>query len=303
MVAPDPMLERRPLLRSIALTAVLGGTGIVWGLLTGSQLIVLDGAYALIGLVVSWLLLLASRLAGTEPGGRFPFGREAVTPLVIGVQGFVLIATLVYAAVEAVATILAGGTSISAGWATVYALVTTAASLVFWSWLRAEARGSDVLQAEAAAWRIGALGGIGMVVGFGVIWTLDRVGGSWSTAAAYVDPVMVIATCVLFLPSPVRMVRTTILELLEGEPGPEVAAPVRAIVAEVVGRRKLPYPDLRMTKVGPKLYVELELVVAPTVTIAEQHAVREELRGLLDELPFDLWLNVEMVPSVGPLPS
>jgi predicted Co/Zn/Cd cation transporter (cation efflux family) len=74
MAGPDPRLERHALRRSV--TAVLGALGIGWGLAVGSQMIVLDGAYAAIGLVVSWLLLLASRLVDRGATHRYPYGRE-----------------------------------------------------------------------------------------------------------------------------------------------------------------------------------------------------------------------------------
>jgi predicted Co/Zn/Cd cation transporter (cation efflux family) len=300
MAAPDPSTERQPLLRSIALTGAIGVLAVIWGIASGSQMILLDGAYALIGLVVSWLLLAASRLAGSEPGGRYPFGRESVTPLVIGVQGFVLLATLVFAAVESVATIREGGSTVTAGWAILYSTISTIASVVFWLWLRSVSGDSDLLVAEATAWRIGALRGTGMMIGF--ITMAFLANSSWSDAAAYVDPVMVLITCGLFLAAPIRMVRTTILELLEGEPEEEIRVAVHGAVESVAQRYGVIDPDVRMTKVGPKLYVELEALVAPDVTVAQQHQVREELHDLLDELPFDLWLNVEFMPrdAVGP---
>lgn len=287
-------MERRPLLRSIALTGTIGALGVAWGLVTGSQMIMLDGAYSLIGLVVSWLLLLASALAGSEPGGRFPFGRESVTPLVIGVQGFVLLATLAYAAVQSVSTILEGGSEVTAGPAIVYSTITSLVSLGFWWWLRSISGDSDLLAAETTGWRVGAFRGLAMVVGFVTMGLLAR--SSWSDAAPYVDPVMVLLTCVLFLHTPIVMVRSTIIELLEGEPHGDIRFAVLASVDTVRGQYGFGHADVRMTKLGPKLYVEVEILVEPDVTVAVQHHIREDLRTLLDTLPFDLWMNVELLP-------
>jgi cation diffusion facilitator family transporter len=297
VAAPDPSVERPPLLRSIALTALIGLIGVAWGIVSGSQMILLDGAYSLIGLLVSWLLLLASGLAAREPGGRFPFGREAVTPLVIGVQGFVLLATLAYAVFGAVATIRDGGSDVSAGWAIVYSVFSTMASLGFWWWLRSVSTDSDLLTAEATAWRVGAFRGVGMVIGFVTMALLAR--SSWSEVAAYVDPIMVLVTCALFVAPPLAMVRTTIIELLEGEPEHSIGRPVLATVVSVSAGHGVHDPIVRMTKIGPKLYVEVEARVAPTFTVDGQHRLREELRGRLDELPFDVWLNLELLPSTG----
>jgi predicted Co/Zn/Cd cation transporter (cation efflux family) len=294
MAAPDPSMERRPLLRSIALTGIIGALGVAWGLVTGSQMIMLDGAYSLIGLVVSWLLLLASALAGSEPGGRFPFGKESVTPLVIGVQGFVLLATLAYAAVQSVSTILDGGSEVTAGPAIVYSTITSLASVGFWWWLRSVSGDSDLLAAETTGWRVGAFRGLAMVVGFVTMGLLAR--SSWSEAAPYVDPVMVLLTCVMFLHTPILMVRTTIIELLEGEPDADIRSAVLASVDRVRGQYGFGHAEVRMTKLGPKLYVEVEILVEPDVTVSVQHDIREDLRTLLDTLPFDLWMNVELLP-------
>ena len=102
MAAADVAVERHALLRSMVITAALGVIGVIWGVVSESQMILLDGVYAVLGLLVTWLLLMASGLAQAEPSHRYPYGRESLTPLVIGVQGFVLLATLGYAAVDAV---------------------------------------------------------------------------------------------------------------------------------------------------------------------------------------------------------
>jgi predicted Co/Zn/Cd cation transporter (cation efflux family) len=58
---------------------------------------------------LSGLSLLASWAAGLEPDEQYPFGRGAVIPVAILIQGAALGATLVYAAFDALSLILAGG--------------------------------------------------------------------------------------------------------------------------------------------------------------------------------------------------
>jgi predicted Co/Zn/Cd cation transporter (cation efflux family) len=295
MAAPDPGIERQALRRSITVTAVLGSIGIVWGIISGSQMILLDGVYAFIGIVVSWLLLRASAMAEEGPTRRYQYGREAVTPLVIGVQGFVLLATLLYALAEGVFTIRAGGSDVAPGPAIAYAVVTATASIIFWRWLLRLAANSDLITAESTGWRVASLRGAGMLLGFIVLWLLTD--SSWDRAAPYVDPVMVVITCVAFLPAPIRMVRTTIVELLEGAPAAEIQQPVLAIVDDVFREFEIDDPTVRMTKVGPKLYVEIDATVRPEVTIGQEDEVRETVRERLAHLPFDVWLNFELTPT------
>jgi predicted Co/Zn/Cd cation transporter (cation efflux family) len=280
MAAADVAVERHALLWSMAITAVLGAMGVLWGVATESQMILLDGVYAVLGLLVTWLLLMASGLAQSEPSHRYPYGRESLTPLVIGVQGFVLLATLGYAAVDAVLTIRNGGSSVDPGWAIVYSVLTTAGSLVTWVWLR----------------------GAGMIAGFTLLAVIANSSLDW--AGPYIDPVMVLITCAVFIPAPIGMVRVTIIELLEGAPSAEIQAPVYAAIDEVRARFDLAEPTVLMSKVGPKLYVEIDGVVDPDVTVAQEHEVRLALAEQLDALPYDIWLTAEFSPrSLGDEPA
>jgi predicted Co/Zn/Cd cation transporter (cation efflux family) len=289
--------ERHGLLVSIVVTAALGALGVAWGLLSGSQMILLDGIYAVIGIATSWLLLRASALAAAGPTRSYPFGREAVTPLVIGIQGTILVATLLYAAAEAVFTILRGGSAVTAGSAILYSVLITAASLVVWRWLQRGAGASDLLVAEATAWRIAALRGVGMVVGFTVLLAIQ--GSSLDRFAPYVDPVMVLVTCLVFLPPPIRMIRTTIVELLEGSPPARVSEPVHAALDRVTAAFELRDVAIRMTKVGPKLYLEVEATARPDVTIGQVDGLRADIERSLAHLPYDLWLNLELRPPAA----
>jgi predicted Co/Zn/Cd cation transporter (cation efflux family) len=287
--------ERKALTASIVATTVLGAVGVAWGWASGSQMILLDGAYGIIGTATSWLLLRASSLSVQGPSRAYPFGREAVTPLVIGIQGCVLLATLLYAGIEAVYTIFDGGSEFEAGPAVAYGVIITAACVAVWFWLQRGAGDSELLAAEATAWRIAAMRGLGMVLGFTILGLLE--GSRWEDAAPYVDPVMVLVTCALFLPPPVGMVRRTLFELLERAPPDRVMDPVRVAVSEVVASYDLDDPDVRVTKIGSKLYVEVNGTAGAEVTIQQEHEVRESLRRrLADALSYDVWLNLELVP-------
>lgn len=298
MAGPDPVLERAALRRSIVAASVLGFVGIVWGVLVGSQLILLDGAYAFIGVAVSWLLLLASRLVGRGPTKDFPYGREALTPLVIGVQGFILLAIVAGTAVNSVLAIRDGGSDVAAGWAFAYAILSTIASTATWRWLTRSAGPSDLVRSEAAAWRASAFLGISMVVAFAAIVVLKRT--SWSTAAPYVDPVVALAASIALIPAPLGMVRSTFVELLEGAPADNVQAAVFAVIHAVHLQFGLEAPDVQMTKVGSKLYLDIEGRAESDATIGHEHQVRVALEEGLDALPFDVWLNFQLRPGVLP---
>lgn len=292
--APSAETERATLVESIVATAALGILGIAWGLAVGSQMILLDGIYAVIGIATSWLLLKASGLASVGPSRGYPFGREGATPIVIGIQGFVLLATLLYAAVEAAFTIIDGGSTVAPGWAILYSAIVTVACIVVWMRIRRAAGHSDLLVAESIGWRVAAMRGVGMLVGFTILWLV--MNSSFASIAPFIDPVMVIVTCVVFVRAPIEMIRTTIVELLEGAPPERVRVPIEQAVDAVVERYDLDPPVVRMTKIGPKVYLQVDGTAGADVTIAQEHEVRVDLQRRLEAMPYDVWLNLELRP-------
>jgi predicted Co/Zn/Cd cation transporter (cation efflux family) len=133
-----------------------------------------------------------------------------------------------------------------------------------------------------------------MIAGFTFMAVI--AGTSIDGAVPYVDPVMVLVTCAIFVPAPIGMVRVTIVELLEGAPSAEVQQPVLDAVEQVRARFDLDEPTVLMTKVGPKLYVEVDAVVDADVTVVQEHEVRVALEERLEPLPYDIWLTAEFTP-------
>jgi len=134
-----------------------------------------------------------------------------------------------------------------------------------------------------------------MVVGFSLMAVL--AGSRWDDAVPYIDPVMVLITCVAFVPTPLRMIKVTILELLEANPDAAIRDAVETRVEAVRIQFGLDPLEVLMTKVGPKLYVEVDGVVDGALTITDEHVVRQQILSALDELPYEIWLNVELTPA------
>lgn len=285
------MNERRALHESIAGAAVLGTLAVVWGIAAQSRVLLFDGAFILLGIVLSALSLMASRAAADVPSARFPFGKAAVTPLAIAVQGVALLGTLLYAGVDAVAVITAGGADVEPGTVLAYGLITMTCSYALARWLTHRAPDSELVAAEVAQWRAGALLSLVFAVGGGVALALTDVGD----VVRYVDPVLVLVACLVLLPIPLRLLRAAGLELLEAEPPAEVRRVLADAVASVRAEFGLDEPFVRSTKLGSRLYVEVDFVVPEGAwDVTGEDRVRRALIGRLEPLGYDLWANIEL---------
>src|SRR4051794_27076639 len=142
------MLNEQGYLRvSIAATFVVATFGIILGLLSGSSSISFDGVYSLgdagmTALALSVSSLIARSAKREEPYGRlhsrFSMGFWHLEPIVLLLNGCLLMAVAIYALVTAVSNILTGGHLLRFDFAIVYAALTlVACGLMAWVETRA----------------------------------------------------------------------------------------------------------------------------------------------------------------------
>ena len=272
----------------------------VWGIVTGSSMIVFDGLYSFASIGLSGLAVLTLRFVRRGPDERFPWGREAAEPVVVVLKATTLGALCVYAAVGGIVDLLRGGRDVELGWAIVYAVIATAASLTVGLVLRrgtrsesSEGPGRDLVRSEAAEWLGDALLSVGVLVGFVFASLLTSRGRA--DLAAYVDPAMVVLVSAAFLVVPLRLVIGGVREVLSMSPPEDVQLELREVVEDVQRRYGLQESFLRAAKVGGRMDIEVDYVVgaeSSVITVADCDAVRSDLHERLSALGYEKSLVV-----------
>lgn len=291
--AEGPSIEQRKLRLSIVVSMAVAALALGWGWAFDSRVVLFDGIFILLGTVMSYLALRASKTADAGPTAQYPYGREALIPFVVGLQGVVTLGTTAYAMADAVLVILDGGSDTAAGAVAAYAAIATAAAVVVWRHLARADPSSELLQVEARGWRAGAiLSGVVLIGGLlGVV--LARTPAS--DLVVYLDPVLLIVASLIVLPRPISMISMMWSELGERRAPDDVMHQVEVLIASVRAAHGLPKPDLRVTKVGRKLYVDAEFLVdGDDWTLADEDAVRRDVAFGLDALPYEVWRNVAL---------
>ena len=134
MTANDPAemerSERRGLLLSVYGALFMGALGIGFALLTGSQAVLLDGLFSLIGFAVSLVAMRVATLVRRPDDERFHFGYAAYEPMLNLSKGLLMLLVSLFAAAAAVVAILAGGREVRGGIAVIYALIAAAGCFV-----------------------------------------------------------------------------------------------------------------------------------------------------------------------------
>ena len=287
------MSETRALRLSVWASLLVGVVGVVWGLVADSRVVLFDGVFTIFGTALSALSLLAAWAARLAPDERYPFGREAVIPVAIVVQGAALTATLLYAAIDSVSLILSGGSDTAPTSVIGYGLVTLVVALVVAFGLPRLAPRSELASAEADQWRAGALLSAIIAVGAAAAWGAAALG--WHRAVPYADPVLVLVAVVVLAPVPWRLLRSGGREILEAAPPPAVREAIAQAAAEASAEFGLGDPIVRATKLGRRVYVEIDYIVAAGQwDVADEDRVRRRLIGALEPLGYEIWANVEL---------
>lgn len=244
---------------ALSLSAVAAGlfalAGITWGLWIDSLVILFDGAYSLVSLLLSLLSLYAARIVRRPASKEYPFGRGAVEPLVIAIKGLVITLVCVLSLGAAIAALLEGGRAVSADRALVFAAVSVLACAVVWFYLKWAERqeSSGLVVAEQSQWFMDSILSAAVLLGFGIAWWLEQ--SAWSAWAVYADPVMMIVISAYFILVPVKMTVGAVRELLLAAPSAEFAEEVH----EALSSAGLAPEQVKMAKVGPNLMMEISL--------------------------------------------
>lgn len=285
--------ESRALKTSLVATAVLGGGAVIWGVISGSSVVLFDGIYMLAGIALVGTSMVAAHAAASPPSVEFPFGRHGATALAVALQGTALIATLTYGVADAVSVIIAGGSDADPGSVALYGVVSAALSLLVVVLLTRPARTSQLVRAELVGWRAGTLMSVMVAIGGGIALALRHHGAA--SAAAYVDPTLVLIASAAIAPMAVKLARQAIRELMEAAPPDELSAIIEQAAAEATEHFDLADPVIRATRLGRRLYVEIDYLVSPGVwRVEEEDQVRRFIVDRLASTEHQVWATVEL---------
>lgn len=275
----------------VALTMAV--VAVALGVATGTRVLLFDGVFVLVGVAMSWATLRVSIIANGAPTDGYPFGREGLTPFMVMVQGLTMLAALLYAALDALIIIFDGGRDVAAGVVAGYSVVSVIIAVLFERWIRRVRPTSDVIEAEATQWGSGGVQSQVTAIGIGVALVLSAF--SADAALLYVDPVLLLISAAMVVPTGVRLVRHGLNELLRGRPDAEVALEIEDVIGRVCSEFGLSDPVIRSTKLGTKLHVEVVCLTADaSMTIGDEDRVRRAVVEALAGRPYELWVTTEI---------
>lgn len=295
MCAQTSLNEKRILTFSALLASGFAGGGLVLGLMVGSLVIVFDGVYSLVSLLLTLLSLAVSRYIARPAKRQFPFGKAMLEPLVIAIKGSVILLIVSYSLYSAVEALMSGGREVDASIATIFGVVNViGCSYAWWHIAKKSKRfSSGLVEAEVKQWQMDTLLSVAVTLGFIAAWLVSL--SPFAQYAVYADPVMMLLMSFYFIKVPLEMLAGALRELLMMKPDEEIC---HAVNEEVSALDKQVTQDLEVAgviKVGRELRVRLDIhAQGQQVQVAELEKTRKVLKDKLSRLSLDLNLTMNI---------
>ncbi len=295
MCARTSLNEKRVLTFSALLASGFAGAGLVLGLLVGSLVIVFDGVYSLVSLLLTLLSLAVSRFIERPSKRQFPFGKAVLEPVVIAVKGSVILAIVSVSLYSAITAMFTGGREVDASIATLFGVVNILGCGYAWWHIANKSKrfSSGLIEAESKQWQMDTLLSVAVTLGFVTAWLVSI--SPFAQYAVYADPMMMILMSFYFIKVPLDMLLGALRELLMMKPDEAIC---NAVDKEVSALDKQVSQQLKVaavTKVGRELRVNLDVhSKGKQVEVAELDKTRRVLKDKLSKLSLDLNLTMNI---------
>lgn len=295
--------ERGILRTSIAAVLVIALLGVGFGLVSGSHSIAFDGVYSLVDASMSLLSLgvvnLITAHARTTARSkklreRFLMGFWHLEPMVLALNGTLLMGIVAYALVTAVMSLFEGGRSLEFGYAMVYAFATLLACAAF-AVLETRANrgvGSEFVRLDIKGWIMSGGISAALLAAFCIGRAVQGTRLQW--IAPYMDPAVLALICLLILPLPVSTIRQALADVFLVTPL-DLKLHVDEVARHFVAQCGFVAHRAYVARVGRLQQIELYFIVPPDMparTIAQWDALRDEIGHAIGSEGPDRWLTI-----------
>lgn len=295
--------EQKVLRISILMTVITSGFSILLGLLARSSAIIFDGIFSLTDTVMTILALLVANLirmstneeiSNKKLEERFTMGFWHLEPIVLGLNGMMLVSAAIYALLTAVNSFLSGGQKIVFDYAIFYAIVSLIfeASMAVFTLKANKKIKSDFIAIDARAWIISASMTVAWLLAFAFGYIIQDTSLEW--LSSYVDPIILSLVCIIVIPMPIASIKKALSDILLVTPH-DLKQEVDEVAQKVVDQYGFAFYRVYVARVGRGKQVELCFVVPegyPPKGLEEWDKIRDEIEKKLKAESPNYWLTI-----------
>jgi len=292
--------QSRLLRYSIIFSIIFAAAAFIVGFFTSSQVILFDGIFTLIGVVLTYFSILAVEFIKKKDFRNYPFGKDALEPFIVIVQYSIILIVSVTNMVTAIQALFNGGNDMDMQSGILYGIFSAILCLIAFLYLKylAKKNTTAIIEVEIEQWRMSLLISLSMLIGFSIAWIFTRT--AWAPYVVYIDPALAILFTLFFIRTAALSIRDSVKELLYAAPAPELTSLITEKVNHLNDVYDFTDMILRIGKVGQKLVIEIDYIIEANSkidSITAQDNLRAELDSSLSEIPYKKWLSISFTGS------
>ncbi|EKO3507780.1 cation diffusion facilitator family transporter [Vibrio fluvialis] len=296
MCARTSFNENRVLTLSALFASMFAGGGLIVGLLVGSLVIMFDGVYSLVSLLLTLLSLVAARYIRKPSDAQFPFGRAVFEPAVIAVKGAVILLIVSYSLYSAIGSMFTGGRPVDASVATAFGAINVVGCGLAWWYMKSlgKRHASGLIDAEVKQWQMDTMLSVAVTAGFVIAWLMTLT--PMAKYAVYADPMMMLAMSFYFIKVPFEMLRSAMREIFLMAPSKEICQTVDQSVVAAGQESEQDIELAGVTKVGHELWVDVDIYPdsSEVILVEDIEQTRNTIEKRLSKLPLKLQITVNI---------
>jgi cation diffusion facilitator family transporter len=285
-------------LLSVLSNSILVALKLLTGLLTGSISVLSEAAHSSMDLIASVIAWFAVRISARRPDEEHPFGHGKVEDISALAEALLIFVAAIWIIIEAVHKLLNPAPLETIGWGALVMLFSVMANIAISQMLFKVGKKTESPALIADAWhlRTDVYTSAGVFAGLALIW----LGGIFfpSININWVDPVAAILVAMLICQAALRLTIDAIKDLIDTSPP---ASELMWLATYLKGW----YPTVRSIhrvrtrKSGAVRFIDLHVVVDPSMTVTESHRITEEMTTAIRNEMSGADLTVHIEPCDG----
>ena len=288
-------LENKILKLSVVGALFFALFGISWGWAINSDMIIFDGLYSFISVILSMLSLYINNYMAKRDFEKFPFGKHILEPIVISIKSLIIAIMCLYSLVGAIKTIVTGGNNLEFGLAIIYSIVSVigCGAISLYMKVKSKALSSELIRAEFTQWLMDTSLSTAVLVAFIIAIIISNT--KLNFLNLYIDPVMTVVVSLLCIRIPIKSFIESFKEVICVKANDEINDDIYVLVKEIEEEYNFEDSITRVSKVGRELRIEIDFVYnkdSKLKTLDQMDNVREEINDAIKHIDYKKWLNV-----------
>ncbi len=288
-------LENKILKLSVVGALFFALFGIAWGWALDSDMIIFDGLYSFISVILSMLSLYINNYMAKRDFEKFPFGKHILEPIVISIKSLIIAIMCLYSLVGAIKTILTGGNNLEFGLAIIYSIISVigCGAISLYMKVKSKSLSSELIKAEFTQWLMDTSLSTAVLVAFiiGIIISNTKL----NFLNSYIDPGMTAVVSLVCIRIPIKGFIESFKEVICVKANDEINDDIYVLVKEIEEEYKFEESITRVSKVGRELRIEIDFIYnkdSKLKTLDQMDNVREEINDAIKHIDYKKWLNV-----------